>query len=111
MGGKGRGVGGKGVGSRKGGGEWEEGGGGRGVGRGSGKTCSFSPFLFQNNFEEKQRYACPDLFNGVSMQVSDLFWVSTHEFSLVYTPQSGQDVAPNSVFLTTSVSASGGTSQ
>lgn len=77
-----------------------------------GRTEYLSPFLFQSNFEEKKRYPCPDIFNGVSMQVSDLFWVSTHVFSLVYTPQqSDQSTAPNSVFLTTSVSVfSGGTS-
>lgn len=39
------------------------------------------------------------------MQVSDVFWVSTYIFALVYTPQSGSDKTPNSVFLSATVRA------
>ncbi len=38
------------------------------------------------------------------MVASDIFWVSTHSFAVVYTPQSKSDNTPNFVFLASSVS-------
>ena len=63
------------------------------------------PFtLLSQKLEQRKSYPLPDLFNGEPQRVSDLYWVSTHVFAVVYTPRSSSDSVPSLVFMFTSVS-------
>ena len=59
--------------------------------------------LLCQNLEQRKSYSCPDLFSGEPQRVSDLYWVSTHVFAVVYTPRSPTDNTPSLVFMFTSV--------
>jgi len=44
------------------------------------------------------------MFKKDPVSVSDIFWVSTHSFVVIYSPQAPGDKIPNFVFLASSVS-------
>jgi nuclear pore complex protein Nup214 len=50
-------------------------------------------------FEVKKSIPCPDVFNGEPQQVTDLYWLSTFQFAVVYTPQFPANSTPSFVFL------------
>ena len=62
-------------------------------------------FSLYQNLEQRKSYPCPDLFSGEPQRVSDLYWVSTHVFAVVYTPRSPTDNTPSLIFIFTSVSS------
>lgn len=66
--------------------------------------------LYQN-FEEKRRFKPPTAiftsFQGtVPVQVSDLYWLSTFEFAIVYTPHNQNEKMSWFVFMNTPVNLS-----
>ena len=58
----------------------------------------------RQTLDVKKEFPCPDIFNGVAQQVTDLFWVSTYVFAVVYTPLDPSDKTPFLVFLSAPVS-------